>query len=196
MEGEVSYLSQILPPILTTLVFIAVYYVARILLDRQAKGKTDQGIVKSIFLFLVALVGTISVILSLPLGEQKDDITSLIGIVLSAVLGLSSITFIGNALAGILLRSLRSFKLGDFITINEVFGRVSGPRLPYEKEKKKRQSIMKLLEKQAAQNDQRLSLASCDRTAHIAWPSARIMTGCAECSVLSQAGSRPESVPR
>jgi len=121
----ISNLSQFIPTVLTTLFFIAFYYVARILLDRQARGKTDKGIIKSIFLFLIVLIGAISVILSLPLGEQKDDVTNLIGIVLSAVLGLSSTTFIGNALAGILLRSLKSFKPGDFIKINDVFGRVS-----------------------------------------------------------------------
>lgn len=121
----IGFLLKMLPPVLTTLFFIALYYVSRILLDRQARGKTDKGILKSVFLFLIVLIGVISVILSLPLGEQKDDVTSLIGIVLSAVLGLSSTTFIGNALAGILLRSLKSFKPGDFITVNEVFGRVT-----------------------------------------------------------------------
>ena len=56
---------------------------------------------------------------------QKSSITSLIGIVLSAVLGLSATTFIGNALAGIALKLRKSFKPGDFITVNDVFGRVT-----------------------------------------------------------------------
>jgi len=57
--------------------------------------------------------------------EQKGQVSSLIGIVLSAVLGLSSTTFIGNALAGISLKLRGSFKPGDFITAGELFGRVT-----------------------------------------------------------------------
>lgn len=95
-------------------------------MDRQARGHTDKGLIKSIVLFLIALLGFISVILALPMDpDQKGQVTSLIGIVLSAVLGLSSTTFIGNALAGIALKMRRSFRPGDFITVDDVFGRVT-----------------------------------------------------------------------
>lgn len=95
-------------------------------MDRQTRGHTDRGLIKSIVLFMIALVGIVSVILALPMDpDQKGQVTSLIGIVLSAVLGLSSTTFIGNALAGIALKLRRSFKPGDFITVDNVFGRVT-----------------------------------------------------------------------
>jgi len=113
------------PPVLTLVIFYLLYLATGKLLERQSKGKTDKGLIKSIVLFSIALVGFISVILALPLGDQKDEITSLIGIVLSAVLGLSSTTFIGNALAGIALKLRRSFKPGDFISVNDLFGRVT-----------------------------------------------------------------------
>jgi len=113
------------PPVLTLAIFYLLYLGANKLLERQTKGKIDKGIIKSIILFCIVLIGLISVVLSLPLGSQKDDITSLIGIVLSAVLGLSSTTFIGNALAGISLKLRGSYRPGDFITINDLFGRVT-----------------------------------------------------------------------
>lgn len=113
------------PPVLTFIMFYLLYHGSRILLNRQTKGKIDKGIIKSIILFSIVLIGLISFILSLPLGDQKDDITSLIGIVLSAVLGLSATTFIGNALAGIALKLRASYRPGDFITVNDIFGRVT-----------------------------------------------------------------------
>ncbi len=114
------------PMVLTTLFFVGLYIFAKRLLDRQAKGQTDKALIKSIILFTIVLIGVISVILVLPMSPaQKGQVTSLIGIVLSAVLGLSATTFIGNALAGIALKSRRSFKPGDFIEVNGIFGRVT-----------------------------------------------------------------------
>ena len=111
---------------LTAIFFYLLYIAAKKLLDRQARGHTDKALIKSIVLFLIALIGIISVILALPMDPaQKGQVTSLIGIVLSAVLGLSSTTFIGNALAGIALKLRKSFKPGDFIKVNDIFGRVT-----------------------------------------------------------------------
>ncbi len=110
----------------TLLFFIAVFYLASLLLKRQSKGKTDWGIIKSIILFGIIAIGVIALILALPLPDDiRGQITSLIGIVISAVLALSSATFMGNALAGIMLRTINNSKPGDFIQVNEFFGRIT-----------------------------------------------------------------------
>ena len=110
----------------TLLTFVAIYYAAKFLLDRQAKGKTDWGIIRSIIIFSIFLIGGIAVILALPMGDSmRSQITSLMGIVISAVLALSSATFIGNGLAGIMLRTINSFKPGDFIHVEGHFGRIT-----------------------------------------------------------------------
>ena len=110
----------------TLIGILAIYYAAKTLIDRQAKGKTDWGIIRSIVLFSIAMIGVISLILSLPMSsELKGQVTSLMGIVISAVLALSSATFIGNGLAGIMLRTINSFKPGDFIEIDDHFGRIT-----------------------------------------------------------------------
>jgi len=112
--------------VLTAVLFYLLFIVAKKLLDRQAKGHTDKALIRSIVLFLIGFMGIVSIILALPMDpEQKGQITSLVGIVLSAVLGLSSTTFIGNALAGIALKLRKSFKPGDFIEVNNIFGRVT-----------------------------------------------------------------------
>ena len=110
----------------TAILFIFFYFGAKRLLERQAKGKTDKKLIRSLILFSIAMIGIISVILALPMeSAQKSSITSLIGIVLSAVLGLSSTTFIGNALAGIALKLRDDFRPGDFIEVEGIFGRVT-----------------------------------------------------------------------
>lgn len=111
---------------LTAIIFYGLYVLSKKILERQAKGKTDKALIKSIVLFSIAFIGILSVILALPMeSEQKGQLTSLIGIVMSAVLGLSATTFIGNAFAGIALKLRNSFKPGDFIEVNGIFGRVT-----------------------------------------------------------------------
>ena len=110
----------------TILTLLAVYWLTKYVLDRQAKGKSDWGIIRSIILFSISMIGITAIILSLPMSESlRGQITSLIGIVISAVLALSSATFIGNGLAGVMLRTINSFAPGDFIYVNEHFGRIT-----------------------------------------------------------------------
>ncbi len=126
MENIIGTILSFAGTVMTILVVMAVFYLARIFLDRQARGKTDAGLIRGIILFTIGLVGAIAIILALPMGDSlRGQITSLIGIVLSAVLALSSATFIGNALAGIMLRAVNSFRVGDFIRVTEHFGRVT-----------------------------------------------------------------------
>jgi len=110
----------------TILIFAAIFYGLKVFLDRQAAGKSDWGLIRSMILFLIGIIGIIAVILSLPMTpDTKGQITSLLGIVISAVLALSSATLIGNGLAGIMLRMIGNFKPGDFVTVNTHFGRIT-----------------------------------------------------------------------
>jgi small-conductance mechanosensitive channel len=112
--------------IFTAVLFVFFYFAASKLLKRQSKGLTDKKLINSLILFSIAFIGAISVVLAIPMDtDQKGQVTSLIGIVLSAVLGLSATTFIGNAIAGIALKMRKDFKPGDFIKVNEIFGRVT-----------------------------------------------------------------------
>ena len=112
---------------LSTLVFvILLYFLVRYVLDRQIRGKLDKTLIRSILLFSIGLIGAIAVILSLPMSSTlKGQVTNLIGIVLAAALSLSSATFLGNVMAGIMLGALKSFKPGDFVLVNDIFGRVT-----------------------------------------------------------------------
>lgn len=126
MDGLINSLLNFKGLVITTIAVFIIYNLAKKILERQARGKADWGIVRSSVLFGILLIGFIAIVLALPLGDSlKGQVTSLIGIVISAVLALSSATFMGNALAGIMIRMISSFKPGDFIRVNDLFGRVS-----------------------------------------------------------------------
>lgn len=126
MEVLKEILTNWWPATLTILFFALAYRLAQSLLDRQAKGKSDKGLIKSIVLFCILFIGVIAFIIAIPMdSESKGQITNLIGIVLSAVIGLSATTFIGNAIAGFALRIRNNFRPGDFISVLDVFGRVT-----------------------------------------------------------------------
>jgi len=122
-----AILSNWSPTFFTVLFVIGVYYLVKYVLDKSSKsGVEDRSLLRTILLFCIALIGAIIIILAIPMPESlKGQVTSLIGIVISAVLALSSATFFGNGLAGIMLRSINNFKTGDFIRVNDHFGRVS-----------------------------------------------------------------------
>ncbi len=150
-----------LPTVFTILVVIGIYYAVKLLLSRQAKGQSDKSLVKSITLFVIALTGIIAILLAIPMPESvKGQVTSLIGIVISAVLALSSATFIGNALAGIMLRAINNYKTGDFIKVNEVFGRVTERGLFHTEVQTETRDLMTLPNMFLATNPVRVTRAS------------------------------------
>jgi small-conductance mechanosensitive channel len=74
----------------------------------------------------LSLVGLIAVVIALPIeGARRDQLLNLIGLILSAGIALSSTNFLGNVMAGLMLRAVRNFRTGDFIQVGEHFGRVS-----------------------------------------------------------------------
>jgi len=74
----------------------------------------------------LTFAGLLAVIVSLPINDAlRGQLLSLIGILLSAAIALSSTTFIGNIMAGIMLKVIRSARPGDFITVADLTGRIT-----------------------------------------------------------------------
>ena len=78
-----------------------------------------------VMLALTAVAG-IAMVMILPLSsDARGQLLSFLGILISAAIALSSTTFLGNALAGLLLQSVKNFRIGDFIEVGEHMGRVT-----------------------------------------------------------------------
>ena len=120
-------LTYFLGPIVVVTALVACLVGVNMLLARIQKGHPERSVHRQVIMSLASLAAIFFVIVLLPISDSlRGQILSLLGILLSATIALSSTTFLGNALAGVLLRNVRSFRIGDFIYINEQFGRVSG----------------------------------------------------------------------
>ena len=117
---------SLFPSAATLFLVIALAVVLRRILERSSAASTGRKMRNQLILLAVTGFGLVLVVLLLPIGDNlRGQILSLIGIVLSAGIALSSTTFLGNMLAGIMLRAVRSFRMGDFIEVGGHFGRVS-----------------------------------------------------------------------
>jgi len=95
-----------------------------LLIRRQ--GSAVSSIRRQLLLMSLTGVAVILLVLTLPVGEAtKGDLLSLLGLVFTGIFALSSTTFVANAMAGFMLRSVKSFRHGDFVRVGEHFGRVT-----------------------------------------------------------------------
>jgi small-conductance mechanosensitive channel len=98
----------------------------RFLLGRHLKLGAEAKLPRQLLMLLLTLSGFILLILLLPMSDStRGQVLSLLGVVFTGVIALSSTTFVANAMSGLLLRLINSFKPGDFIRINGSFGRVT-----------------------------------------------------------------------
>lgn len=73
------------------------------------------------FLFVILLL-----ILFLPLDTAlRGQLLSLYGIIISATIALSSTTLVGNIMAGIMLKTIKTARPGYYITVGDHFGRIT-----------------------------------------------------------------------
>lgn len=90
------------------------------------RRKEESRFTAQLVTLAVSLVGLISVVAALPVSDTlRGQLLSFLGILFSAAIALSATTFVGNAMAGLMLRALRNFRPGDFIQVGDHLGRVS-----------------------------------------------------------------------
>ena len=95
-----------LPPLAMFATCAFILWLTHWLLIRR-KGECVSPIRGQLVLLSLTLVAVIMVVLALPVGEAtKSDLLSLLGLVFTGVFALSSTTFVSNAMAGFMLRSV------------------------------------------------------------------------------------------
>ena len=114
-------------PLLGTLAAVAILLAAiNWVLERRWKDNPDAQFRFQLIMLALTFAGLLAIILALPISEEtRGQLLSLIGILLSAAIALSSTTFIGNIMAGIMLKAVRSTRPGDFITVANLTGRIT-----------------------------------------------------------------------
>jgi small conductance mechanosensitive channel len=124
---NLSSLFQWLPFSITAVLGILFLYgVNRFFAYQLTKNIGKSVVVPQFIQFFLSVTLLIVLILNLPIPEGiKGQLLSLLGILLTAGIALSSTTFLGNLMAGLMVRGLDKFKSGDFIRVNDIFGKVT-----------------------------------------------------------------------
>ncbi len=95
-------------------------------LDRRAAAGRTPLLRRQLLMLGAGLAALVAVLVAAPLpSELRAQLLGLLGILLSIAVTLGSTTFVGNAVAGLMLRGERAFRAGDFLEVNGHFGRVA-----------------------------------------------------------------------
>ncbi len=119
-------LRELIPAAIVALVWGFVMFCAWWVLIGRAGASSRGRLSQQLIIFVLGLVAMVSVVFALPLSDAwRQNLPGLIGLGLSALVGLASTTLVANVMAGFMLRVVSAFRVGDFIRIGEHFGRVS-----------------------------------------------------------------------
>ena len=100
-----------------------------LLVARHKDFDPGRNVRRQVVRLLLSIIVLVSGVFALSIIEQTKEsaavLAGLLGIVISAAITISSATFISNAMAGLMLRAVRNFRIGDYIRVADKFGRVS-----------------------------------------------------------------------
>jgi hypothetical protein len=116
LEQLYQGLQSLLPTAAVIVIVVVVIYAVRAFYTRRYHEIPGQRFRSQMVIMILSFAGLLAIIMTLPIGDTRQgQLLSLIGILLSAAIALSSTTFVGNIMAGMMMRALRNFKPGDFI---------------------------------------------------------------------------------
>lgn len=119
-------LLDFMPSAGTALLAVIVLAVAGRLLLRPGGARLGNRFGRQIVLMLMTAASILAVIMLLPVREEtRGQLINLFGLAFTAIIALSSTTVVANAMAGLILRGVRRFRIGDFISVEKEFGRVT-----------------------------------------------------------------------
>ena len=126
LNNYLAEASRLLPLLGAIIAVVAGLFLVDWFLKRRWKDNKDAQFRFQLIMLALTFAGLLLIILALPVSvETRGQLLSLIGILLSAAIALSSTTFIGNVMAGIMLKAVKSARPGDFITVAELTGRIT-----------------------------------------------------------------------
>lgn len=118
--------NEFLPLLIALFGVIAGLWLAHhLLIARLSSNGNEKLFSRQLILLGLILIGLLTVILSLPISDSsRNQVIGLVGLVISGIFAFSSSTIFANLLAGIMLRITKPFRTGDFINVQDYFGRV------------------------------------------------------------------------
>jgi len=130
MSDTLEFLARglpMLPAAVLLIVAIAAWQVTQRLLAGRPEVNPRGDFRVQMAKLVIALLTFVVFLIVIPLDAQlRGQLLSLFGIVLSAAIALASTTFVGNMMAGMMLKAVSNFRTGDFVQVGDQFGRVTG----------------------------------------------------------------------
>ncbi len=104
----------------------AVWLSNRLMVKRKLRTGRGSRLQRQVIVVMFVLISLISMVLMLPINvETRNQLLALLGLALTVMITLSSTTFVANAMASFMLRTMKGFRTGDFVSVGEHFGRVT-----------------------------------------------------------------------
>lgn len=127
MEKFADILSNWFPSLIVLAISLPTLILLRFFFFKRKQVVTgEHQLSRQLTMFVFTAVFVVTFIVFLPISESlRAEFLSLLGILVTAAIALSSTTFVGNAMAGLMLRAVENFRPGDFVRVGEHFGRVS-----------------------------------------------------------------------
>jgi len=114
-------------PVLGTVVLVAVIYW---LLSKTFIHQPNNRLYRQLSYVGLFILSQIVLVIALPLDDAtQSQLLTLFGYALTAIIALSSTSFVSNAMAGLMLKAMGTFHTGDFIQVENHFGRVTAKSL-------------------------------------------------------------------
>jgi len=109
------------------IVVVTLWVIDRLIKRRGLRVAEEHRFGGQLIMLALTVVGLVIIVLAMPFEntETQGQLLALLGLAITAVITLASTTFVANAMAGVMLRAVRSFGPGDFIGVGEEFGRVT-----------------------------------------------------------------------
>lgn len=96
------------------------------IMKREPAIGAEKKLPRQVWMFFLTIICLLVIILALPISDStRGQVLSLMGIVLTAIIALSSTTFVANAMAGLMLRLIDTFRPGDYLKFNDQLCRVT-----------------------------------------------------------------------
>ena len=127
MDKIESWLSLNMTSLVTMLIGAGVLTFANwFWLKRLPELGAEKKLPRQIAMLALTVLVLLVIILALPINDAtRGQILSLLGIVITAIIALSSTTFVANAMAGLMLRMVDTFRPGDYLRFNDQLCRVT-----------------------------------------------------------------------
>ncbi len=127
MQDIINVLFTWLPFSITLFLGVIILYILQKLFFKWAQREVDHSkIYYQLTLFFIFNLVIVMAIISSPISDSiKGQLLSLLGILYTAAIALSSTTFLGNILGGLMVKVLGKLRPGDFVHIENNFGRIT-----------------------------------------------------------------------